>query len=65
MNTVQYFNRYEEILLTIQGVNRKQNAWVELENEVERLHGYRRYTSYLSFRVSKHIYKKRLNKAMQ
>lgn len=62
MKSTQYFNRFEEILSTLQGVNKKERAWVELENELEQKEGYRRFTSYLSFRVSKHVYKKRLAK---
>jgi hypothetical protein len=62
MKSTQYFNRFEEILSTLQGVNKKERAWIELENELEQKEGYRRFTSYLSFRVSKHVYKKRLAK---
>lgn len=62
MESPQYFNRFEEILSTLQGVNKKERAWIELENELEQKEGYRRFTSYLSFRVSKHVYKKRLAK---
>ena len=62
MKSTQYFNRFEEILSTLQCVNKKERAWIELENELEQKEGYRRFTSYLSFRVSKHVYKKRLAK---
>ena len=62
MKSTQYFNRFEEILSTLQGVNKKERAWIELENELEQKEGYRRFTSYLSFRVTKHVYKKRLAK---
>lgn len=57
---MQYFKRYEEILINESGDRKKESAWVKLEEEHEKSEGCRRYTTYLSFRVNKLKYNKRL-----
>lgn len=57
---MQYFKRYEEILINETGDRKKETAWIKLEEEHEQLEGCRRYNTYLSFRVNKLKYNKRI-----